>query len=225
MTRSARELLQETRRELMPGEDENRLVPLVAQGKAPLAVLGSLAAEQHHIITSDWRSFLALAARADQQIAREFFAGLSQGETIALGKLTAFAAACGLDEAALHDYEPQAGCQAYPAYQAWLALNGDPVDVILALMANFSAWGGYCAAIAEALRAHYGFDDEACGFFDFFATPLPEMEEQALAAVQAGLDAGRTATQARRYGRLLQSYELMFWNTLAEQAEALAIRR
>ncbi|KAA2261272.1 transcriptional regulator [Solihabitans fulvus] len=219
MSRTARDLLDTTRRELAPGEHENRLVPLVAQGKAPVAVLGALAAEQHHVITSDWRSFLTLAARADQQDAREFFSGLGQGEGLALGKLAAFASACGLDADAVRAYEPMAGCQAYPAYQAWLALNGDPVDVVLALVANFSAWGNYCATITRALREHYGFDDEACGFFDFFATPSPEMEEQALAVAQNGIDAGRPADRARRYGRLLQSYELMFWNTLADRAE------
>jgi hypothetical protein len=64
------------------------------------------------------------------------------------------------------------------------------------------------------MREHYGFDDEACGFFDFFATPLPD--DEAVAVVQAGLDAGALDQEAaRRYARLFQSYELMFWNTLA----------
>lgn len=85
-------------------------------------------------------------------------------------------------------------------------------------MANFSAWGSYCATVAQALRAHYGFDDASCAFFDFFAAPPPGGDEPALAVVQAGLDAGRGTDEAREYGRLLQSYELMFWNTLAELA-------
>jgi len=218
MTATARELLESARSELAPGEHENRLVPLIAQGTASREALAALAAEQHRIIPSDRRSFLVLASRSTEPAADGFFADLAQGELLALEQLTRFAAACGLGEQELREYEPRAGCQAYPSYLAWLALNGEPSDVVLAVVANFSAWGSYCATVAQALREHYGFDDAACGFFDFFAAPPPGGDEPALAAVQAGLDAGRGSERAREYGRLLQSYELMFWNTLAELA-------
>ena len=214
---SAQHLLDEIRRDLAPGEHENRLVPLVADGRAPLSVIGALAAEEQRIISSDWRSLLALAARADLPAAREFFAGLAQGEALALATVPPLAAACGLDEAALRGYRPLPGCQAYPAYLAWLALNGEPADVVLALVANFAAWGGYCRDIAAGLRAHHGFNDDACAFFDFFAAPTPEIEARAVAVAQTALDLGRPLDQAREYGRLVQSYELMFWNTLADQ--------
>jgi TENA/THI-4/PQQC family len=216
---SARKLLESIRAELAPAESENRLVPLIERGDAAPAVFGTIAAEESHIVRSDWRSLLLAASRADEPTAREFFAGLAQGETLALTKLPALAAAGGLDEAALRAYEPIAGCQAYPAYFAWLAVNGAPADVIVAVVANFAAWGDYCSRIATAMRDKYGLDDEACGFFDFFATPVPEVEEQAVAAVQAGMDAGRCDERsARRYGRLFQTYELMFWNTIADEA-------
>jgi hypothetical protein len=218
MTASARELRESVRRELAPGEHDNRLVPLVAQGVASTAALAALAAEQHRIITSDRRSFLVLATRSTDPAAGGFFVDLAQGEVLAAQKLAGFAAACGLDERALRDYEPRAGCQAYASYLAWLALNGEPGDVVLAVVANFSAWGSYCATVAKALREHYGFHDAGCAFFDFFAAPAPAGDEPALAAVQAGLDAGRGTDQAREYGRLLRSYELMFWNSLAELA-------
>jgi len=180
-------------------------------------VFGTIAAEESHIVRSDWRSIHLLATRSTEQTAREFFAGLAQGEGLALAKLPALAAAGGMDAAALEAYEPMAGCQAYPAYFSWLALNGEPADVIVGVVANFAAWGDYCGKIAAAMRAKYGLDDEACGFFDFFATPVPEAIEQAIAAVQAGMDAGRSnEREARRYGRLFQTYELMFWNTIAD---------
>jgi hypothetical protein len=218
MTDAARDLLKSVRQELAPNEDANRFVPLVREGSAPRAALAALAAEEHRIVTSDWRSFLTLAARATDHAAREFFAGLAQGESAALKTLPALARAFGMDEDAVRNYEPQAGCQAYPAYLAWLALNAEPADVIVAVTANFAAWGEYCADVAEALRTQYGLDDEACGFFDFFATPAPEIEQQAVLAVQAGISDGRVTDSARQYGRLFQSYELMFWNTLADQS-------
>lgn len=214
---SARELLESIRAELAPAESENRLVPLIERGAAAPAVFGTIAAEEWHIVRSDWRSLHLLASRSTEQTAREFFAGLAQGEGLALANLPALAAAGGLDEAGMHAYEPMAGCQAYPAYFAWLALNGEPADVIVAIVANFAAWGDYCGRIAAAMRESYGLDDQACGFFDFFATPVPEVVEQAVAAVQAGMDAGRSDERAaRRYGRLFQTYELMFWNTIAD---------
>lgn len=218
MTASARQLLESAREELAPGEHENLLVPLIAKGAASMEALAALAAEQQRIVTSDWRSFLALALRTADPAAGGFFLDLAQGEVLALEKLAQFAAACGLDEQALRDYEPRPGCQAYPSYVAWLALNGEPSDVVLALVANFSAWGSYCRTVARALRVHYGFDDVGCEFFDFFAEPPPDGDDPALAVVQAGLDAGKATDRAREYGRLLQSYELMFWNTLAELA-------
>jgi thiaminase len=212
---TARDLLDSVHAELAPRDAENRLAPLIADGAAPRSVFAAIAAEELHIVPSDWRSLHTLAARCDTPAARSWFSGLASGEETALAKLAPLAAAAGLDDAAVRAYEPRAGCQAYPAYFAWLALNGSPAEVVVALTANFGAWGRYCAEIAAGMREHYGFGDDACGFFDFFATPLPD--DQAVAVVQAGLDAGTLdADAARRYARLFQSYELMFWNTLAD---------
>ncbi|HEY3748451.1 MAG TPA: transcriptional regulator [Pseudonocardiaceae bacterium] len=212
MTGPARELLATARKALAPAENDNRLVPLIASGAAPRSVFATIAAEESRIVPSDWRSFLTIAARCVEPHSRALFAGLASGESLALDKLGALSAVAG----ELPGYEPMAGCQAYPAYLAWLAMFGEPADVVVALIANFAAWGNYCATIATAMREHYGFDDEACGFFDFFATPVPELEEQAVAALQAGMDAGRQTDEVHTYGRLFQSYELMFWNTIAD---------
>lgn len=222
MNQTALELLRDVERRLEPKSDANRLVPAIAAGRAPRSVLAALACEQHRIITSDWRSFLYLAARAPQPSAGGFFTALAQGEVLALEALSGFAEACGVSERALEDYTPRAGCQAYPAYLAWLALNAEPSDVVLAVVANFSAWGNYCRTVSKALREHYGFGDSGCAFFDFFAAPAPDLERQALLVIQWALDAdsntgaGRGAARGLEYGRLLQAYELMFWNTLAE---------
>jgi hypothetical protein len=207
------ELLADVRAELAP--EENRVVAGIAAGEVPLRVVGVLAAEEMRIVASDWRSFLTLASRAPDAATRTFFTSLAQGEALALPLLGPLSTAAGVDPAT---HRPRPGCQAYPAFLAWLALNADPAAAALAVLANFSAWGDYCASIAGALREHHGLDDDACAFFDFFATPAPDLEEQALAAVGAGLDAGRPLDDAREHGRLLQAYEGMFWNSLAEDA-------
>jgi hypothetical protein len=210
------DLLEEIRRELAPAERGNRLVPLVAEGRLPRERLAALAGEEYTIIRSDRRSFLVLAAKFPEPPAGEFFTGLAAGETLALGHLMDLAAALGMDQGDLDRYEPQPGCQAYPGFVSWLALNGARGDVALALIANFGAWGSYCGSVAGSLRSQYGFDDKACGFFDFFATPVPEVEDQAVAVATAAAAAGEPPILARRYARLIQAYELGFWNTLAD---------
>jgi hypothetical protein len=213
---TAEALLDEISRELPPAHAGNRLVDLIAEGRAPREVLGALACEELLIVPSDKRSFAALAARFPTSPSGEFFLGLAQGEGIALSHLGTFGAALGLDAPAVAAYEPRAGCQAYPAYVAWLALNGSRSQAAMAILANLAAWGSSCARIAGGLRRHYGLGDEAVGFFDFFATPPPGFLELGLSVVQSGLDAGEPPEACRLPARLLQAYELLFWNTLVE---------
>ena len=211
------QIFESFRTELAPREDQNALVPLLVSGDASLASIGALAAEQHRIIPSDRRSFLTLAVRSEAHSpAGEFFAGLAAGEYAALAKLPALAAAAGMDAEDVRAYRPMPECQAYPSYLAWLALNAEPADAAMALLANFDAWGSYCGTVAQALRENYGFDDTACAF-DLFAAPVPGAREQALAVAQEMLDLGDFET-ALSYGHLVQSYELMFWNGLLRLA-------
>ncbi|MEV0741721.1 transcriptional regulator [Streptomyces sp. NPDC050549] len=194
----------------------NPLVARIETGAAPLETLATLALEQHRVIPADRRAFLHLAQRETvTPEAADFFDFLAEGEAMAGERLIAFAEACGVDEARLRTYEPLAGCQAYPAYVAWLALNAEPTDAVSALTSNFAEWGGYCATIAGALREHYAFTDEACGFFDLFAQPSPELDEKAAAAVRAGQVNDELVG---RYSRMLQHYEASFWSTLSDPA-------
>ncbi|MFJ6571785.1 transcriptional regulator [Streptomyces sp. NPDC091292] len=216
--RTAEDLLRSTTADLAPDPAANRFVPLVARGAATPAALLALVLEQRHVIPADRRAFEHLVTRsAEDPECAAFFSALAAGESLAGDRLGALVTALGADRAAADAYEPLAGCQAYPAYVAWLALNAAPSDAVLALSANFSAWGGYCATIAGGLRAHYGLTDTACGFFDFFAEPAPDLDRLATDAVRAGLASGRlTERTARAHGRLLQGYEAMFWDTLAD---------
>ncbi|MEV5834712.1 hypothetical protein [Nocardia sp. NPDC052112] len=215
MTLYARDLLDGIQAELAPHDDDNRMVPLIAVGKAPRAVFAAIAAEEQRITGSDWRSFHAMAARADEPHIRAFLDGLPPGERQALAMLDALVAAAGPDQGMSL---PRAGCQAYPAYVAWLALNAEPAAAAAGIYANVAAFGRYCGAVADGMRTHYEFDDPACAFFEFFAADIPEVEQRALAAIQAGLDTGRlNPNDAHLYARLFQDYELMFWNTLADE--------
>lgn len=207
---TARELLEDLRRELSAVEQAIRAHRYLAAPPREES-LRAFAGEQYTTLASDRRSFAHLAARFPEPPAGDFFLGLAQGEGAALERLFALAASLGMDEGGLIGYEPEPGCQAYTAFVSWLALNGSRADLALAFLANLAAWGENCRRLADLLR-----DRCDTAFFDFFAEPAPGFEEHALAVVDRGLAAGDSPTRARRAGRLLQAYELLFWDGLAD---------
>ncbi len=204
----AAELLALVRAELAPvarSLAEHRYFVELESGRVPLKSLRIFAGEQRAIIVSDRNSFEHLMHRFPEPPAADFFRELAAGEVEALGLLQRFAAAVGLGG----EYEPLAGCQAYPAYVAWLGLNGSPGDMALAFLATLETWGRSCARMRAALRPEYG--DDALAFFEFFAQAPQGFEERALALVATG-----EPSSARRAARLLQAYELLYWDTLAD---------
>ncbi|WP_369213477.1 transcriptional regulator [Streptomyces flavofungini] len=224
MTPTAQELLRTTAARLALDPGSNPLVPHIADGTAAPRTLAVLALEQWHVIPADRRSFQHLARRAADTKDLEsaaFFEALADGESLAEERLAPLLDALEVSAAESATYEPQPGCQAYPAYAAWLALNAEPADVVIALTANFASWGACCEVIARALRDRYGLADAACGFFDLFAEPAPELDRQAVTAVQAALDRRRVTAAHLRYGHLVQCYEEMFWTTLASGDKAV----
>jgi thiaminase len=213
------ELVTQAQRALAKTADAVRSHRFLARLRAqdvPRERLCALAGEQYAIVSSDRRSFAQLAARFPAGPAGEFFLGMAQSEGLALDKLWGLADWLSLTGDALRAYEPHPGAQAYPAFVAWLALNGSRADVVLALLANFAAWGENCRQVAAALREAYGAGDDAVAFFDFFADPPEDFEPRALAVLGEGLAAGDSPVLARRATRLLQAYELSFWDALAE---------
>lgn len=214
-----RKLRDELRRELSAVEQQirsHRFLAALDEGRVPRERLAAFAGEEQAIIASDRRSFVVLAARFPEPPAGDLLLSLAEGEGRALELLRAFAAAVGVDEAGLRAHEPAPGAQAYPAFVAWLSLNGSRSDMSLALLANLAAWGVNCDRVAMALRARYGLDDDAVEFFTFFAEPPPDSEQRLLAVLDAGLASGDDPVRARRAARLLQAYELLFWDALAE---------
>jgi hypothetical protein len=142
------------------------------------------------------------------------FLALTQGEGQALEHLRALVSSRGIDERWLEAYQPLPGCQAYTAFVAWLALGGSRADLAIAFLANLDAWGRNCERLAELLAGRCD-----TSFFEFFAEPPPGVEEQALAVADQGLESGDTPEGARRAARLVQAYELLFWDTLADEIQ------
>lgn len=209
----AAKLVEEIRTELATVRDEllaHPYISAVEEGLVELPQLRPFAGEQHAIISSDLRSAAHLLGRSGG----DFFFGILTGERAALEALDTFASALGMTGDDLEAYEPLPGAHAYAAYMAWLAARASDAEVAAAFLVNFSAWGKSCARLSAALRTRYGLSREQVRFFDQFAKPVPGFDEAALTLIAGGLQRGVSERSIRRAARLLQGYELLYWDTL-----------
>ncbi|MGH3313393.1 MAG: hypothetical protein ACRDP3_22870, partial [Streptomyces sp.] len=129
----------------------NPFLDLLDAGQVPRAQLGWMAGELYRLVRSDRRSFALLASRFPSPPAGDLFLAMAGGEGEALRLLLDFAAALGLDEQQLRDYEPRPLAQAYPAYLTQAALIGTRSDIALALLANVEESGGHYTRAADGL--------------------------------------------------------------------------
>jgi thiaminase len=194
----------------------NRFLDLLDEGKVPKERLGWLAGELYRLVSSDRRSLAFLASRFPSPPAGDLFLTMAQAEGEALRLLLEFAAAMGQDEQDLRAYEPRPLAQSYPAYLAQTALLGTSSGMALALLANVAESGGNYARAADALRSQYGFSEDELGHFRFFADTPQSILDQAAATVMAGIAGGEDPADAVRTARMVNAYEGLFWESLAD---------
>jgi hypothetical protein len=174
------------------------------------------AAQQSTIIGSDLRSVALMVARASSERSRGFFLELLEGERAALKALESFTAAVSGPAATAGADEPLPGAFAYTAFVAWLSLYASEAEFVGALLINLPVWGANCGRMADALQTKYGLSEADVAFFTLFATAPPGFEERAAGVVADGLAHGVTPGSVRQAASLLQGYELLFWDTMAQ---------
>lgn len=215
----ARQLVAQIRADLAAVEDQIRNVPFMSEveaGTASIEQIAAVVAEEYSIIRSDLNSFQQMAARWDTPQSH-FFGDLAFGETLAQPLLLDFAATVGLTEADLAAYEPRPKAQTYPSRVAWIAANADRASAAASFLVNFGVFGENMARVRDALINVYGFTPSQVGFFSFFAEPIPGFEEDAIEVIAAGLREGACPRDVRRSARLLQAYELDFWESASDE--------
>lgn len=216
----ALQLIEKIRSDLKPVDERILSHPYLralAEGRVSLDSLKVFAGQQHHIISSDLRSIALILSREGMRCSRRFLMNVLQGEAAALDALHAFAGALGMNIGDLDGFEPVPAAHAYCTFVAWLALYGSDAELAAALLVNFPAWGANCGRMRKALRENYGFAPSVLTFFDLFAD-MPPFEREAIALIQDALERGISAGLIHRAAPMLQGYELMFWDAMAEVA-------
>jgi len=223
MTVQARKVIEEGRQKIASLEiriREHPYIQALENRRVPRDKLAIFAGQQRHIIESDLRSVGLIVARAGSQETRDFFLGMLQGERAALEALGAFGRAVGLPDDRARAAEPLPGAFAYSAYVAWLALYGSMAEFAGAFLVNLQAWGANCGRMSRALRDLYGLTGADVAFFDLFALTPPGFEERGITVVEEGLAQGVDPGRIHRAARMLQGYELLYWDTMLQTMEA-----
>ncbi|CAJ1942634.1 unnamed protein product [Cylindrotheca closterium] len=236
---SGLDIISKIRQEAFNQETDEKLIShpylkAAENGILTLAQRQAFAREQYHVQLSDARSFAVLAghegfapstltgasvpeAKRDKVDLFQFLLG---GEVYAAPLLLNYATKLGLDEDALQKSAPlNAKSQAYPSYWARLALSGNRAAGAAACAVNFPAWGQMCRKLLDALKdgeayeEYKGDDDDALAFVKFFATPIDDLDKMAAAIID---EENATYEEIIEPVRLLQQYEIMFWDGIFE---------
>ena len=211
--------VERVRHELQPIEAKilnHRYLQALEAGRIERGQLRIFAGQQSYIIGSDLRSVAQMVARAGSERSQAFFLELLEGERAALKALSFFSSAVVAAPGPPVSDEPLPGAFAYCAFVAWLSLYASETEFAGAFLVNLPVWGANCGRMADALRSKYSLSEAEVAFFTMFATAPPGFEDRAAAVVAEGLERHVSTAMIRRAAALLQGYELLFWDTMAQ---------
>ncbi|GBC71069.1 hypothetical protein HRbin02_00847 [Candidatus Calditenuaceae archaeon HR02] len=208
-----RDLIENLRREL---EALNRRIenhPFLTEaerGLLPKEKLRLFVENQYYIVYHDLRSLAVMVSRASHPDEADYLSRLKQGDLAAFQTLLKLGEELKAPFKEFSELRVLPGAVAYTHYLAWLALYGGICEQVAALVVNLPVWGRACGRLASALRENYGV--RSTDFLDAFANPPSWIEEEGgriLERYMPGMEA-----RARLVSRMIQSYELGFWDSL-----------
>ena len=221
MTQRAQRLIAESRNAIVSTEEQILLHPYPESlekkglGKGKLTMF---AVQQHYCMKLNVKSMELALERVSSRYANGFMLDMVNNARAALDALELFSKSLGLSAEILNAGEPLSGAIAYSLYVNWLASNRSASELAAAFLVNMPLWGANCARVSRALQANYDFKKEEVAFFDMFATACPELEIKGLEVIEEELEHGADPVLIRRSVRLIQRYELMFWDTMWERS-------
>ncbi len=177
------------------------------KGILPVKKLKAFVANQYYIVSHDARSLALMVSRSTSWDEFKFFSAILQGDEKALPLVIKMADALELPASDLEEYTPIPEAVVYAHYLTTLAHFASPAEQAIALTVNLPVWGANCKRLSSALKEQYTIAETS--FLDLFAQPTGEIERSARAII----DRSRyNETRLERVARLIQAYELMFWD-------------
>ncbi|MEM0444844.1 MAG: TenA family transcriptional regulator [Nitrososphaerota archaeon] len=174
----------------------------------PLDKLKLYVENQYYIVYHDVRSLALMVSRAKEYDEATYLAKLELGDLRAFEELCKMGEELGVGLTGFERLRIIPAAVSYTHYLSWLALNASVGEQVFALIVNLPVWGRACARLAEALKTRYGL--AATGFLEGFAQTPPWVEDDGLRLVERYLDRGEE--KMRLVARMIQSYELSFWD-------------
>lgn len=177
------------------------------KGTLPLKNVKAFVANQYYIVNHDARSLALMVSRSTCWDEFEFFNTVLKGDETALPLLLKMAEALKLTLSDLEENTPIPEAVVYAHYLTTLAHFASPGEQAIALTVNLPVWGSNCKRLSRALKEQYTIAETS--FLDLFAQPTGEIEKSALSIIDRYLHKEK---RLERVARLIQAYELMFWN-------------
>jgi thiaminase len=213
MERKVSNFLQNLRQELS-GENEkilnHKFVKDAEDGRLSVEKLKLFVTQQYYTVNHDLRSLAAMLSRGRNDDEVDFFRMLLDGDREALKMLILLSTELGLRQVELDCAVILAGAASYTHYLAWLASYANAGEQAAALTVNLPVWGSNCKRLGNALRKKYGLKETA--LFELFSGPTEAIEAPALKIMDNYIEWHSSGME--RCARLIQAYELSFWDTV-----------
>ena len=219
---TARDVIDEAKRVLATTEGRlrgHRAAVAVENGQADRAMLRFFCGNQYQMWKPNEQARSVAMFRFTEHPYQSVFLTPPEVEEHAAAAFLALGRCVGLENP--DGFEPTAQAFGYAAYKAWLVCYGSAAEIACARALNLSVWGSNCGLMSRGLRAHYGLNGEETAFLDGFAD-MPCFEESAGQVIDHDLKEGVAPALNVRAARMMQAYELMFWEAMAAQEDGPA---
>ena len=201
-------------------------MPSAEDGTLTIAQRHAFVREQYSILHSMSISLSSLAGDVPsgegEEEETDLFQFLLDGVEHIAKLLDAHAKSLGVDEATLKAWCPVLSkSEAYHTYWSFLALSNKRAAAAAACAVNFPAWGQVCGRLLTAFASegfgYNGMDDNGLAFLNFHATPINGLDEMAAYIIEKE---GTSYEDLVEHVRLLQEFEVMFWDVVFEQGQS-----
>jgi thiaminase len=217
MTRKPSNFLQNLRQQLSKENERilnHEFVKDAEDGKLSVEKVKLFVTQQYYTVNHDLRSLATMISRGSNDDEVDYFRMLLDGDREALKKLILISTELGLSQVELDSAVILAGAASYTHYLAWLANYANTGEQVAALTVNLPVWGSNCRRLRKALKDKYSLKET--GFFELFSGPTEAIEAPALKIMDSYLD--KHSSGMERCARLIQAYELSFWDTVYQGA-------